>query len=249
MGPTLFILAHPDDDVFVRPLIGRARAAEGALVAYLTREPGGDRRRRAEATAALAKIGLRPEDMSFPGIDVAVDDGTALERLRDLHAALRRIVDARGPIGSVVTHAWEGGHPDHDAAHLLALRIARAAGVADRSRSVLFYRAADRGPLPIAVATPPPGAVGFTREPISLAEGFGMLAAIRHYPSQYRIFLGLGPLLAARLATVRGIVVQPLSASVAPARPHGGRLLGEERYGRPFETIARIASAFLADAS
>jgi len=123
-GELLVIAAHPDDDVI----------GAGALMARLPRvrvlyvtdgapRDGRDARahgfadvaayaaaRRSEAESAVAFAGLPPERLAWLG----VADQQATFSLDRLAMALREAIAALQP-RVVLTHAYEGGHPDHDA--------------------------------------------------------------------------------------------------------------------------------------
>jgi len=250
MGFTLFLLAHPDDDIMVRPLISRAQASGGALVAYITRAAGEQAtRREKEAREALSRVGVNEQAITFLGNEIGVVDGDACSCLPELYEALTKSFGLSNPLKSIVTHAWEGGHPDHDAAHALALRFARERDLAAASVSVAYYRASASGFPPFVVQYPTPGAAGFRRLPISMGEAWAMTLAVRHYPSQWRSFVGLSPWLAVRAAFDRSLWVQPLTASVAPARPHHAPLLSETRFATPFEFVSLAASSLLGGAA
>jgi N-acetylglucosamine malate deacetylase 2 len=126
--PVVVVAAHPDDEA-----IGAASLlleADDAAVIHLTdgaprdprlRPPGQPDRaayariRRGEALAALANAGLGPEDVIALG---AVDQEAAhaLAPLARELASVLRLLSPR----FVVTHPFEGGHPDHDVAALAA---------------------------------------------------------------------------------------------------------------------------------
>ncbi|HYG66440.1 MAG TPA: PIG-L family deacetylase, partial [Anaeromyxobacteraceae bacterium] len=131
--PCVIVAAHPDDEaVGAASLLLRI---PGAAVVFLTdgapRDPGlrsGPRTsreayaeaRHAEAGAALAVAGLGAGDAVFLG----GDDQDAIGALAPLAEELARVLATLAP-RLLVAHAFEGGHPDHDAA-ALAVRAARA---------------------------------------------------------------------------------------------------------------------------
>lgn len=122
--PVALVAAHPDDEtigagaslhLFRKLLLvhvtdgapadladaraaGCASAAEYAAV------------RRQELQCALAVGGARAEQ-----IELGAPDQGASWRLADLTRALREILERHG-VRVVITHPYEGGHPDHDAA-------------------------------------------------------------------------------------------------------------------------------------
>lgn len=71
--------------------------------------------RRAEAEAALAHAGIAPWQIERLG---GIDQEAILE-ISGLTARLTRVL-ARNKPDVLITHSYEGGHPDHDAAALIA---------------------------------------------------------------------------------------------------------------------------------
>ena len=129
--PLVVVAAHPDDEtVGAASLLLRA---ERAAVVHLTdgapRDPNlrgvespdrlvraPDRSayaslRREEALAALAEAGIPPERV----LGLGAVDQEAIRALAPLARELAAVLEALDP-RFVVTHALEGGHPDHDAA-------------------------------------------------------------------------------------------------------------------------------------
>lgn len=142
MAGLLVIAAHPDDEVVgATSLLLRA---ERAAVVHVTdgaprdpaHRPGHPDRtayarlRRREALAALAVAGVAPGDaIALPAVDQE-----AVDALAPLARELAALVASRSP-RLVVTHAYEGGHPDHDATAL-----------ATRAALVLLRRRTGDGP-------------------------------------------------------------------------------------------------------
>ncbi len=124
---TLIVAAHPDDEVLgAGSLLGRLG---GGLIVHVTdgapRDPvdalaAGCRtraqyaeRRRQELVAALRLAGLTPEVTRQLGLV----DREASFHLVELSRALAGLLVELGP-ALVLTHPYEGGHPDHDSAAL-----------------------------------------------------------------------------------------------------------------------------------
>ena len=155
---TLVIAAHPDDECLgaATLLAGLGRRA----VLHLTDGVPRERRywparaphsasayacqRRAEALRALSLVGVAADDVHDIGL-------VALELcydLADIARALARRIDALSP-GRIVTHAYEGGHPDHDAAAFAVaaaceLLAAEHRPVPPRFEMALYHGAAGR---------------------------------------------------------------------------------------------------------
>lgn len=135
---TLLVVAHPDDDV-----VGAAsrlkRLAREICVVYVTdgapfpphfHEDAGFKRRlqyadarSAEALMALGLVGIWPRQVRSLG----VVDQTAAQYLPLITRALVGIAAEHAP-DAVLTHAYEGGHPDHDAVAFAVHCAARLAG-------------------------------------------------------------------------------------------------------------------------
>jgi len=137
---TVVIGAHPDDEVIGAGAL-LARLPDATVVHVTDGAPRNESdaraagfagwteyaaARRAEAEAALAVAGLTPERLS--GLGIA--DQKATHNLAPLAQRLTALL-RDGGFDAVITHAYEGGHPDHDATALAvhaACRLIEAAG-------------------------------------------------------------------------------------------------------------------------
>ncbi len=149
----LVVVAHPDDEVLgCGALLSRLAAVEVVHVTDGAPRDGGDARRHGfdtpadyaaarwrEARAALDLAGV-PEGRHH-GFGVA-DQGAA-HRLGEI---TRRLAPHVERADAVLTHAYEGGHPDHDAvAFAVHAAARRAAGMGRPIVEMPFYHAAPDG--------------------------------------------------------------------------------------------------------
>jgi LmbE family N-acetylglucosaminyl deacetylase len=124
----LVLAAHPDDESLgASAALGRcATSAVAFLADGATRDarfrPGwsGSREtyaqaRRQEGLAALALVHVPPDSIFWMG-------GTDQETIYELDRLITRFADIIAQFAPevVITHPYEGGHPDHDAAALVA---------------------------------------------------------------------------------------------------------------------------------
>lgn len=117
------VVAHPDDEtiaagaslhllpglLLVHVTDGAPRALSDAAAAGFDAPADYAAARRGELMAALDVAGASPDL-----VELGVADQEASFAMPTLARALSRLFDAHG-IEVVMTHAYEGGHPDHDA--------------------------------------------------------------------------------------------------------------------------------------
>lgn len=135
--PVALVAAHPDDEAL--GLGSRLALFDRLTLVHLTdgapEDPVFARRagfdspaayaaaRRVELDAALGLLGCRP----VRRLAYSLPDQGVVHRLQDVVARLAE--DLAGCV-AVFTHAYEGGHPDHDAAALAVTRACERLGAA-----------------------------------------------------------------------------------------------------------------------
>ncbi|MBP7147073.1 MAG: PIG-L family deacetylase [Acidobacteria bacterium] len=224
-GPrTLLVVAHPDDEILGAG--SRLAHLPGLGVVFLTdgaprdladaRAAGFERReryavaRRREAAAALRAAGAAHARQMHLG---AVDQ-EAVFALSRLAGELARIVERERP-ELLLTHAYEGGHPDHDAAAFVAraaVRAAEAGGARAALAEFPLYNQPGEGPVRHDFL--PGGDPGRTLR-LDAAQRATKLQALACHATQERVW--------------RGMPVDEERFRLAPAHdftraPHAGRL-------------------------
>lgn len=229
----LYVFAHQDDELAAAHSI---RTLDGATCAYLTdgaaRVPAA--RRNAESLATLAELGVPPERVAFLA---AAPDGRLVENLDVALAALEKRFGSL-PVTRVGLLAWEGGHPDHDAAHLAGLAFAQRHHV-EAFEHPLY---SGEGRAPFRVLTPVGD--GWTTDRVGRWEALKILALVRHYRSQWRTWLGLLPEGFVRLFLLGRTHVRLASPKRLFAAPHRGRLLYERRFHVSYLQFRAAAGPF-----
>ena len=154
LGRTLVLVAHPDDECLAfGALLQRIReplvvfATDGSPAdpyfwqKYGSREAYAEIRRQ-EAWKSMQIAGVK--DVLFladlPGGEPLVDQ-ELFRHLRIAYELLAEIV-ARRMMTSLLTLAYEGGHPDHDSCSVLAAQLAKMASIPCWEAS-LYHRNAD----------------------------------------------------------------------------------------------------------
>src|SRR5580704_7844485 len=192
------VTAHPDDETLAFGAVMRrlqgvrvVLATDGSPRYMLTQrrlafesvEAYRDAR-HAELTAALALAGVPGSALTrleFPDKEAAHNLGVFAARLRAFFAA--------HGIRAVLTHAYEGGHPDHDA-------VAAAVALATRGSAIEvvespFYRSRD-GRFAVQSFAPIDG-VRVVETPLTPEEAAHKLAMVACYPSQVALLRGFTP--------------------------------------------------------
>ena len=149
----LYVLAHQDDEYgCIAQLRRDVASGRRVVVLFLTDgtmpKVGGDVR-TAESRAVLERIGVAPGDIVVVGAPLGIPCLALPQRLDDAYRAMLGWLRAHGcarPV-HVTTCAWEGGNPDHDAAHLAAARLARELGAGEFREFALYNGYRRSGPF------------------------------------------------------------------------------------------------------
>jgi LmbE family N-acetylglucosaminyl deacetylase len=245
----VFVLAHQDDEAGAIATIVRERnAGHRCWFLYLT--DGGRYTssivRDAETCAALARVGIDRSCVVFLADGQGrIADGSLVNDLARAEAMLTawlrklNIAPAR-----VYTIDWEGGHVDHDAAHLVALSFARQRNVTIAGFSLYngYRRLRKILRLRVTALVPSDGHVLSFAIPWRTA----LLAASAPlwYPSQRSSWRSLGPGLAVRVLVGRQERLRSASVRRVEKRPHNGKLLYETLFGVPYEQFERSSRAY-----
>ncbi len=152
LGRTLALVAHADDEtVGCGVLLQRLRdpavvfATDGAprdrwfWEKFGTRESYAQQRER-EARDALGIAGI--QELHFlQAAESRICDQELFRQLEPAYRSLSALAERLHP-EAVLTHAYEGGHPDHDACSFLAQQLEREHGI-PVWEFPLYYRSAD----------------------------------------------------------------------------------------------------------
>jgi LmbE family N-acetylglucosaminyl deacetylase len=246
---SVFLFAHPDDEFGVFAEIEAVCAAgRRALCIYLTDGALAghySERRNEESLRVLRKLGVRADDVAFLGCQLGVPDGRLANHLPKVSAGIDAIVDARQPFNRVYMPAWEGGHQDHDAAHLLGLALALKHG-AIAFQFPLYHGAGLPGILFRVLAPLPQNGAVITR-PIGWRARGAYLGHCLSYPSQWKTWVGLLPFVLIDYVVSGTQKLQHANAARVREPPHAGRQLYERRGFCTWEEFAASTREFVAN--
>ncbi len=244
----LFLFAHQDDEFAVFPLIDASVASGRRVVCvYLTsgsRDGKFEQQRNVESTRVLAKLGVAPCDLHFLGGALRIEDGGLFIRLDPIYEAVVQAIDPPGDT-TLYCPAWEGGHQDHDACHLVGLACALRWKIMARARQFPLYHGEHRRLGLYKVLSPLAANGPVSRTNIDWVQRLRYLRLARYYRSQWHVWLGLLPLLTADYLRHGTQSLQPLDAARAWSRPHAGALLYERRTTISYPAFATQVRPFL----
>jgi len=236
--PLVLLLPHPDDEFAVFAWIEDAqRAGRAVHCLWLTDGGWGGQevsRRRMESEKVLTRMGLNDSSFHFIGEQQGLPDG---ELHHHIVRAYEAVADCIARIGDaqVLVPAWEGGHQDHDIAHLIGAALAR------RSRAQILQYSIYQGeglagPM-FRIMHPLPANGPVQSASPSLPQRVSYVTACLDYRSQWKSFIGLLPFYALRMFSRHPFQLQSLQEGRTRQRPHQGALLYERRGGPTHEAI------------
>ena len=245
MPHALFVFAHQDDEIATATrILHLLRTGWTVSCVFLTDGEGRNAKsalRDEESRKVLARLGVDLNRVHFPGSRERVPDGRLFEHL-DRALALLEGAAPETP-DEVWTIAYEGGHQDHDAAHLISVAYASARGV-PCFEMPLYHGYKLPGPFFNTLA-PLGKRSEWVGRKIALSEGFRIALLSRFYASQRKTWLGLLPEALLRLALGRREWTRPAELAKLHEKPHDGKLFYERRFGVTWEEFATKARPFV----
>jgi len=243
----LFIFAHQDDEMAAAARIA-SLVRDGATVSFvfLTDGEGGSATshvRDEESRRVLVRLGVDLANVHFLGSEQRIPDGSLYQHLDRALALVEERVT--GDVDDVWTLSWEGGHQDHDAAHLVALAFAKRRGVSERVYEVpLYHGHGTRGPF-FRALNPLQVGNAWNEQKVSFREGLRIASLCRLYASQRRTWLAILPAAIARLLLDRRAWWRRADATRLMTKPHQGALFYERRFGVSWDEFQRSARPFI----
>lgn len=242
----LFLFAHQDDEFGVFARIEQERlAGRRVCCVYITDGAGtaGPDRRDAESRAVLQRLGVAPQDILFVGRQLSIGDGHL-----HLHAGvmadwLGAFLDTHPAISTCFVPAWEGGHPDHDMLHGIAVQLLAARGrLALVWQYPLYNGRSCPGPL-FRVLSPLPENGPVEQQTISWRRRLLYLRLCLAYPSQWRTWIGLFPFVCWHYLCGGAQQLQRVNSARLAEPPHAGRLYYERRAFLDWPTLCAALNA------
>lgn len=244
---TLFLLAHQDDEIAYLLRISSELSHQGKVsVVYLTDGQGKNvtaKTRNMETLRCLESIGVSAEDVYFLGSEHHIPDAKLVDHI---DRAFSFLMDWSKDLkfDRIYTLAWEGGHQDHDATHLIALAMAKQKGLESQVYEASLYQGFRCPKKFFRMFSPLRRKTEFEIRTFSLFEAFSWFFKIRFFPSQKITWMALGPLLLINLIFERSEIFQRAKITSILQRPHEGLLLYEAHGRMTYEQFCRKTESF-----
>ncbi len=236
----LFVFAHQDDEIAMAARIAHVLRSGGSVsCVYLTDGEGrgaASHVRDEESRRVLTHLGVDLGRVHFLGSRAGIPDGRLVEHLGRALDLLEGAVPER--VDEVYCLAWEGGHQDHDASHLVAVAFARRRRIVERCFELPLYHGYDTL-APLRAGAP------WTKRRIRFSEGLRIALLCRFYRSQRRTWMGLLPGALVYLIVRRCEWSRRVDAARLTERPYAATLFYERRFGVSWEEFAHHARGFL----
>ncbi len=246
----LFVFAHQDDEfACAHHLLQETDGDAGRVFCLFTTDGGGHGKaasvRDAESREVLLSLGVRPENIFFAGSKHGVPDGSSVEHLVRLHGHCEAEF-GNSAWRKIYCPAWEGGHPDHDAAHLLALALAVSSPNAEVWEFSIYQGSGTAWKF-FRVLKPIRHRAESSVIYLSYRSIFRQLRLIFRYRSQRKTWLFLLPDTVWNLFSHRRELCVRVSPERISARPHEGALLYERIFAFPYSRFREAQRKFAAE--
>jgi hypothetical protein len=245
----LYLLPHQDDEFALLKSISDDVAADRAFaLLYLTDGAYGgpvSELRNHESLTVLESVGVREEQVHFLGIEYQLRDGFLYSQFKLAWQAILTFTNSLSYIDSVYMPAWEGGHQDHDATHILGLCIANKYACLSESRQVALYHGEGLPSIFFKVLSPLIANGEIIKKGIPWPQRLQFLRLFFCYRSQLKTWLALYPFVLINMLFHGVESLQPVSVQRIYQSPHRGKLLYESRGSCLEQDFRAHAESFL----
>lgn len=246
---SVFLFAHQDDEVNVLSIIeSHVLMAQRTVCIYMTNGRFGNvssDRRNAESMRVLYQLGVAVSDIHFLGQSMEVPDGKLYEHLEGVFTGCYDLMILYGTVQTLFIPAYEGGHQDHDAAHLIGLALARGIGVLDKTFQFSGYHGKGLPWIFFKVMSPIPENGLVVEFPIPWSLRLKYLGFCFYYLSQWKTWIGLLPFVVLHYLVHGTQQLQNVSFERAIQKPHSGKLLYEKRCFLEYKIFLKTATPFI----
>lgn len=243
MKKKIFLLPHQDDELGVFEILNKHTNKKNLTIIYLTGERNSlkIKARNNESLEVLKKFGINVKNIFFLGDKLRIEDQHLIYNLEKIYKNLKEVL--KGKKFDLFTPTWEGGHPDHDATFLIAVKLKKRINF----NHYHFPLYSKKNSIFFNLLTPNQYAgknFNIKLSKYNLKDALYYLRLTFKYQSQIKTFIILWPFLILFYLFIRtqytfyskNFILEP---------PGCGKLWYEKRYKITFQKVNRIAKKFL----
>ncbi len=244
----IYLFAHQDDEFGVFSDIYRNKEENNIYIFYLTNGTSSAIKknylsiRDRESIKVLTKLGIKKKNIFFLGKKSDVFCNQLYLNLNKVYNKLVKNLKKIGNIDMIVTHAWEGGHEDHDACNLISRKIASQFNIMHNSFEFYLYNSYKTRFIYFRVFNPLIKKGKKIRSIFS--ERIFFISLLFNYKSQFKIWIGLYPFIIFHYLFYGYNFLSKLQKSIKIKKPHKGKLLYEKRKFCNFKDFKNKAKLF-----
>lgn len=246
---TVFLFPHQDDELGCFFEIQKEnKLGNNVIIFFLTSGTHNGKisyRRNLESTNVLSCLGCKKKKIFFINNNIKSQDGKLIENIEIVHNIIYKKLKKINNLSRLYFPAWEGGHQDHDASHLIGVSLAKKFKIIKNSYQFPLYTGIGlcgsffklfnpiyRNGRPIAFNIPWNKRIKYLRLALN-------------YPSQFKSFIGIFPFFLFHYFFFGTQVLQPISIHRVKSRPHQGKLLYERRYNFCYKYFKKLSTDFI----
>ena len=235
IATTIFIIPHYDDELGIfNQIVFHKQKGQMIVIIYLTSSDklGQANSHREELSIkVLRELGLDESDkIYFLGRNLQVPDLKLADYIEPVYEECLNIVRSYKNVCRIYTTTYEGGHPDHDASHLITTAISKKLNLLKKAFQFPMY-SGERLWLSFFRLFAPLSANGFVHsEEIEKSNRILFIKLFLSYFSQQpKTILGLCVPFIYHILFIKKQYFQKISVARVNTPPHGGLLLYERR--------------------
>ncbi|MDZ4726979.1 MAG: PIG-L family deacetylase [Leptospira sp.] len=237
----LFLFPHQDDEYFISPEI--LINPNNSLCIFLTKGDyygSNTEIRNSESKKVLLSLGVSPENIIFLMDSLPIPDNNLINYLEEVYQGILKLI-ANKSIESIYTTAYEGGHPDHDAATGIAFVLSLTANCPAYQ---FFLYNAFNVTKPFFQVMKPLQDNKLEKLKIKFKDSVRVAFLFLNYKSQFKTWLGLGLFAIYHFFIQRHYYKQSISAHLFYNRPHTGELYYEMRNWMSYDSFKKVFESF-----
>ena len=244
---SIFLFAHQDDEYGVyHSLLNKInKSNDNVLCLYLTNGGNASKYRNKESLRVLSKLGLEKKQVFFLGDELKIEDGKLIYNLSLAFERVLKIFKSLNNIDKIYVPAWEGGHPDHDASHVIGLTASKIIGIEKRVRQFSLYNGYKIAYPFFRVMYPLKKNGKIYVKTIPLLQSFKLLILIFNYKSQLKTWIGLFPFVLFSYLFIKKEYLQGVNLNRIYEKPHNHKLYYEHRKFADWNEVNNLINSFL----